>query len=110
MALIDEQYIFGIKVNDCSHQITKLSISDSQSGYNYICNVALESQCNGNGRFRVSIVNLERIEGLLIGNWVLLGGRIGYLETLLKDSEDIRSKRILAEVTDDCVKIIKLFS
>lgn len=78
MALIDEQYIFGIKVNGCSQLITKLSISDNQSGYDYICNVTLQSQCNGNGCFRVAIVNSERYEGLPIGKWILLRGQITY--------------------------------
>lgn len=78
MVLIDEQYIFGIKVNGSSLRITKLSISDSQSGYDYICNVALKSQKNGNGSFRVAITNSERYEGLPIGTWILLRGEIRY--------------------------------
>lgn len=30
------------------------------------------------------------------------------LETLLKGNEDIRSKRLLTQATDECVKVIKL--
>lgn len=78
MVLIDQQYIFGIRVNGNSQQISKLSISDNQSNFDYICNVAIENQWNGNGHFRLSIVNSERIEGLPIGKWTLLKGRIGY--------------------------------
>ncbi len=78
MALIDQQYIFGIRVNGASQLITKLSISDNQSDYDYICNVAIENQWNGNGRFGLSIVNSDRIEGMPIGRWTLLNGRIGY--------------------------------
>ena len=78
MALIDEQYIFGIKVNDCSQQITKLSISQSQSEYDYICNVALAKQWNGNGKFRIAILNKDLIEGMPIGKWTLLNAQITY--------------------------------
>lgn len=78
MTLIEEQYIFGIKVNGCSQYITKLSISENQSVYDYICNVTLGSHKNGNGRFRVSFVNSERNEGLPIGEWILLRGEIRY--------------------------------
>lgn len=78
MALIDEQYIFGIKINGCSQQITKISISHNQSDYDYICNVSLASQCNGNGRFRVSIINKDLVEGLPIAKWTLLDAQITY--------------------------------
>ncbi|MDE6007431.1 MAG: hypothetical protein K2G67_07755 [Muribaculaceae bacterium] len=78
MDIIEEQYIFGIKVNGCSQYITKLSISENQSSYDYICNVTLGSQKNGNGRFRVSFINSERNEGLPIGEWILLRGEIRY--------------------------------
>lgn len=59
MTLIDEQYIFSIKVSGCSQQITKLSISQSQSEYDYICNVCLASQDHGRGEFRMSILNKD---------------------------------------------------
>ena len=78
MALIDEQYIFGIKVNGCSQQITKLSISQSQSEYDYVCNVSLAKQCNGNGEFRIAILNKDMIEGMPIGKWTLLNAQITY--------------------------------
>ncbi|QCD42399.1 hypothetical protein [Duncaniella dubosii] len=78
MALIDEQYIFGIKINGCSQLITKLPISQDQSNYDYICNVALASQWNGNGKFRVSILNKDLVEGLPIGTWTLLEAQITY--------------------------------
>lgn len=78
MALIDEQYIFGIRVNGCSQQITKLTISQSQIGYDYICNVSLARQCNGNGEFRLAILNKDMIEGLPIGKWTLLTAQITY--------------------------------
>lgn len=78
MALIDEQYIFGIKINGCSQQITKISISHNQSDYDYICNVSLASQWNGNGRFRVSIINKDLVEGLPIAKWTLLDAQITY--------------------------------
>ncbi|MBD5205386.1 MAG: hypothetical protein HDS71_06280 [Bacteroidales bacterium] len=103
MALIEEQYIFGIKVNGSSQQITKISISDDQSVYDYICNIALESQWNGNGRFRVAIVNSERIEGLPIGNWVLISGRIGYdwggssATFKMQDENGVITERITAD-------------
>lgn len=78
MALVDEQYIFGIKVNGCSQLITKLSISQDQSEYDYICNVTLSSQWNGNGKFRVSVINKDLVEGLPIGLWTLLDAQISY--------------------------------
>lgn len=78
MALIDEQYIFGIKVNGCSQQITKLTISQFQSEYDYICNVSLARQWNGNGVFRIAILNKDMIEGLPIGKWILLNAQITY--------------------------------
>lgn len=78
MTLIDKQYIFGIKVNGTSQQITKLSISQSQSEYDYICDVALASHSKGNGRFRISILNKDMIEGLPIGKWTLLSAQITY--------------------------------
>lgn len=78
MGLIDQQYIFGIKINGCSQYITKLSISDDQSGYDYVCNITLGSQWNGNGCFRVSFVNSERFEGMPIGECTLLRGEIRY--------------------------------
>lgn len=73
-----DQYIFGIKVNGCSQHIKKLSISESQTGYDYICNVLLENDRNGNGNYHISIVNKDMIEGLPIGNWTLLNGEIIY--------------------------------
>lgn len=78
MTLINEQYIFGIKVNGCSQQITKLSISQSQSEYDYICNVCLASQDHGRGEFRMSILNKDMIEGMHIGKWTLLYAQITY--------------------------------
>lgn len=102
MALIDQQYIFGIRVNGNSQEILKLSISDNQNNFDYICNVAIENQWNGNGHFRLSIVNSEKIEGMPVGKWTLLKGRIGYdwggssASFIMEDVNGDLTERILA--------------
>lgn len=70
--------ILGIKINGSSFLLETLSITDDQSGYDYICNVNPVKHDNGNGEFHISITNKELVKGLPIGSWILYEGKITY--------------------------------
>ena len=74
----DQSCILGVIKNGVSFKIDTLKIEDDQSKYDYICNVSSASYNNGNGTFTISILNKDFIEGLPIGKWTLMGGRISF--------------------------------
>lgn len=51
---------------------------------------------------------IDRFENYTIKPLSTYLERFRELEVLLKGSEDIRCKRLLTQVTDECVKIIKM--
>lgn len=61
--------ILGIKCNGVSMKIDTLEIDGDQTAYDYICNVMLAVESNGNGRYDISIVDKEFIQGFPIGEW-----------------------------------------
>lgn len=76
--MADKNKIYGIKINGTSIELISLSIEDDQTSFEYICNVSLCENTNGNGRYSISILNKHFEKGLPIGNWKLVEGRIGY--------------------------------
>lgn len=70
--------ILGIKCKGVSMKIDTLDIDSDQEGYDYICNVTLNNDVNGNGTYDVSIVGENYIQGMPIGNWRITKARIGY--------------------------------
>ena len=61
--------ILGIKCNGVSMKIDTLEINVDQTAYDYICNVMLAMESNGNGRYDISIVDKDFTQGLPIGEW-----------------------------------------
>lgn len=61
--------ILGIKCNGVSMKIDSLEIDANQAAYDYICNVMLAVESNGNGRYDISIVDKDFIQGFSIGEW-----------------------------------------
>lgn len=61
--------ILGIKCNGVSMKIDTLEIDANQAAYDYICNVMLAVESNGNGRYDISIVDKDFIQGFSIGEW-----------------------------------------
>ena len=61
--------ILGIKCNGVSIKIDTLEIDADQTTYDYICNVMLAAESNGNGRYDISIVDKNLIQGFPIGEW-----------------------------------------
>ena len=61
--------ILGIKCNGVSMKIDTLEIDGDQTAYDYICNVMLAVESNGNGRYNISIVDKHFIQGFPIGEW-----------------------------------------
>ena len=45
--------ILGIKCNGVSMKIDTLEINSDQTAYDYICNVMLAMESNGNGRYDI---------------------------------------------------------
>ena len=50
-------------------KIDTLEIDGDQTAYDYICNVMLAVESNGNGRYDISIVDKEFIQGFPFGEW-----------------------------------------
>ena len=61
--------ILGIKCNGVSIKIDTLEIDADQTTYDYICNIMLAAESNGNGRYDISIVDKNLIQGFPIGEW-----------------------------------------
>ena len=61
--------ILGIKCNGVSMKIDTLEIDADQTAYDYICNVMLAMESNGNGRYDISILDKDFIQGFSIGEW-----------------------------------------
>lgn len=64
-----DDYIFGIRCNGVSVEVSLISIDEDQSKFDYICNVFLENFYNGNGTYNISIVNKDNIPGMAVGKW-----------------------------------------
>ncbi len=60
--------ILGIKCNGVSIDILTLRIDSNQAPYDYICNVSLSRDCNGNGTYDISIIDKDFTKGFNIGN------------------------------------------
>ena len=50
-------------------KIDTLEINADQTAYDYICNVMLAMESNGNGRYDISILDKDFIQGFSIGEW-----------------------------------------
>ena len=70
--------IFGIKCNGVSISISQINIDEDQSKFDYICNVSLKNEWNGNGTYDISIINKDYIQGMPIGNWHINKASISY--------------------------------
>lgn len=64
-----DDYIFGIRCNGVSIEVSLISVDEDQSKFDYICNVFLKHSCNGNGTYDISIVNKDNIPGMAVGKW-----------------------------------------
>ena len=73
-----EDYIFGIRCNGVSIQVSQISIDEDQSMFDYICNVSLKDSWNGNGTYDVSIVNKDYVHGMPVGKWRIKKAWINY--------------------------------
>ena len=51
--------ILGIKWNGVSMKMDTLEINVDHTAYDYICNVMLAMESNGNGRYDISIVDKD---------------------------------------------------
>lgn len=76
--MADKNRLYGIKLNGPAIELTTLSIEEDQTSFEYICNVSLCENTNGNGYYSISILNQHFEKGLPIGDWKLIEGRIGY--------------------------------
>lgn len=76
--VIMKNYIYGIKSEGVSIEVTRLSINDDQSSFDYICNVLLSYERDGNGEYDVSITNKDFVKGMSIGNWRIIEAEISY--------------------------------
>lgn len=72
------ELILGLRCNELVINTYQLKIDSDQSGYDYICNVALSDSWNGNGTYDVLIYNKEKVQGLPIGKWRLSQASITY--------------------------------
>lgn len=73
-----DECIFGIICNGVSISVSQISIDSDQSAYDYICNVSLKESCNGNGKYDVSIINKDYIQGMPVGKWRIKKAWITY--------------------------------
>lgn len=64
--------ILGIKCNGVSMKIDTLEIDADQTAYDYICNVMLAVESNGNGRYDISIVDKDFVQGFPLGEWRII--------------------------------------
>ena len=69
---------FGIKCNGVSLSVAQISIKEDQTKFDYICNVSLKYDSNGNGIYDVSIMNKDYYSGLPIGKWKIKKAWIRY--------------------------------
>lgn len=72
--MTENNRIYGIKTNGTSIELTPLSIEEDQTSFEYICNVSLCDNTNGNGHYSISILNHHFEKGLPIGDWKLIEG------------------------------------
>ena len=73
-----EDYIFGIRCNGVSIQVSQISIDEDQSMFDYICNVSLKHFWKGNGTYDVSVVNKDYVHGMPVGKWRIKKAWIKY--------------------------------
>lgn len=78
MDYLINECIMGIRCNGASMKIDDLSIDDDQLKYDYICTASLIEIPQGNGRYRISIVNKKRVQGMRVGKWKITQAWIVY--------------------------------
>lgn len=99
---MEKECILGIKANGVSFKIDTLSIESDQIAYDYICNVGLYKSNNGNGSYKISIVDSNFVSGFPIAKWKLTSASItfswGYSSTyfVLADNNGHETKSISA--------------
>lgn len=94
--------ILGIKCNGVLLRIDTLTIESDQTQYDYICNVMLANENNGNGTYDISIIDKQLLKGFPIGNWQITKASISfdwgdsYAKLTLTDDKGIETKEIIA--------------
>lgn len=94
--------ILGIKCNGVSIKIDTLKIDSDQSPYDYICNVNLSHEDNGNGQYNVTIIDKNLLQGFSIGKWKITKAWISfnwgdsYAKMIMVDSEGNETIEIIA--------------
>ena len=73
---LNNSCILGININGVSIKVDTLGFESDQSCYDFICNVDLMNNVNGNGEYAISIVNGEYVAGCPVGGWRLVSGKI----------------------------------
>ena len=64
---INNSYVLRININGVSIKVDTLDFELDQLCYDFICNVDLMSNVNGNGKYAISIVNDEYVAGCQVG-------------------------------------------
>ena len=94
--------ILGIKCNGVSMKIDTLEIDANQAAYDYICNVMLAVESNGNGRYDISIVDKEFIQGFPIGElritkaWIIFNWGFAEAKYVMSDKYGNLTHEIIA--------------
>ena len=97
-------YIFGIKCNGVSIQVTQISIDEDQTKFDYICNVLLKESWKGNGTYDISIVDKDYIPGMPVGKWRIKEAWISYdwgasnAKLIMEDAEGNETCELLADI------------
>ena len=73
-----ENRILGICVNGLSTQIEVLDFAADQSKNDFICNISLLYNDNGNGKYNIDFFDKKLTPGCLIGGWRVTSGYIDY--------------------------------
>ena len=95
--------IFGIKCNGVSISVSQISIDEDQSKFDYICNVSLKESYNGNGKYDVSIINQDYIQGMPVGKWRIKEAWISYdwgdsyAQLIMEDEDGNETCKITAD-------------
>lgn len=97
-------YIFGVKCNGVSIQVTQISIDEDQTKFDYICNVLLKESWKGNGTYDISIVDKDYIHGMPVGKWRIKEAWISYdwgasnAKLIMEDAEGNETCELLADI------------
>lgn len=101
--------ILGIKCNGVSIKIDTLTIESDQTPYDYICNVTLVNEHNGNGKYDVLIVDKDLVQGFPIGKWRIVKAWINYnwgsseAKFIMSDKDGCYTNEITASKHKGCV-------